>query len=189
MCEADRIEDLRAAIGLVGRNAHFRHDLENALADRLDVVLLDLIGGERQRLAQPYVFDRLERDRGVDRFCAIAGQHAEMVDLTRFAGLDDQPGLHAQALADEVMMHRCRRQQRRHRYTIRPLGAVGQDQDVLVGQHRLGRQPAHLLDRRLKSCGAGGCIPGDADVSVRKAPSSAVSTERILASSSLVRIG
>ena len=37
--EADRIEDLRAAIGLVGRDAHLGHHLEQALADGLDVAL------------------------------------------------------------------------------------------------------------------------------------------------------
>jgi hypothetical protein len=48
--EADRVEDLRAAIGLIGRDAHLGHDLEDALADRLDVVLLHVLGGERQFL-------------------------------------------------------------------------------------------------------------------------------------------
>ena len=38
------VEDLGAAIGLVGRDAHLGHDLQNALADRLDVVLLNLVG-------------------------------------------------------------------------------------------------------------------------------------------------
>jgi hypothetical protein len=33
--EPDRVEDLGAAIGLVGRDAHLGHDLEQALADRL----------------------------------------------------------------------------------------------------------------------------------------------------------
>ena len=34
----DRIEDLRAAIGLIGRDPHLGHYLEDALADRLQVV-------------------------------------------------------------------------------------------------------------------------------------------------------
>ena len=38
--QADSVEDLGAAIGLVGGDAHLGHDLQNALADRLDVVLL-----------------------------------------------------------------------------------------------------------------------------------------------------
>src|SRR3954452_22568527 len=39
--QADGVEDLRAAIGLVGRDAHLGHHLEQALADRLDVALDD----------------------------------------------------------------------------------------------------------------------------------------------------
>ena len=42
--QPDRIENLRAAIGLVGRDAHLGHHLQHALADRLDVVLLHLGG-------------------------------------------------------------------------------------------------------------------------------------------------
>ena len=39
----DRVEDLRAAIRLVGRDAHLGHHLEDALVDRLDVALDDLL--------------------------------------------------------------------------------------------------------------------------------------------------
>ena len=45
--QADGVENLRAAIGLVGRDAHLGHDLEQALADRLDVALDDLLVVER----------------------------------------------------------------------------------------------------------------------------------------------
>src|ERR1700741_1569274 len=37
--EPDGVEDLRAAIGLIGGDAHLRHHLEDALVDRLDVAL------------------------------------------------------------------------------------------------------------------------------------------------------
>ena len=63
--QADRVEDLRAAVGLVGRDAHLGHDLQQALADRLDVVLLHLVGLLRQavlrRAAAPA---SRRRDRG-----------------------------------------------------------------------------------------------------------------------------
>ena len=42
----DRVEDLRAAIGLEGADAHLGHHLEDALGDRLDVALLRLAGRE-----------------------------------------------------------------------------------------------------------------------------------------------
>src|SRR5579863_2021755 len=41
--KADRIENLRAAIGLIGRDAHFGHDLQDPLVDRLDEALDDLV--------------------------------------------------------------------------------------------------------------------------------------------------
>ena len=41
--QADGVEDLRAAVGLVGRDAHLGHDLQHALVDRLDVALLRLL--------------------------------------------------------------------------------------------------------------------------------------------------
>ena len=43
-----------------------------------------------------------------------------MVDFARFARLDDEPDRGAQALANEVMMHRRRRQQRRDRNAVGP---------------------------------------------------------------------
>jgi hypothetical protein len=86
-----------------------------------------------------------------------------VVHFARFAGFDDQPGLHPQALADEVVVDGRRRQQRRHRDPVRPLRAVGQDQDVLVLQHRFGRGPAHFLDRHFKAAAPLRGIPGDVD--------------------------
>ena len=41
--QPDRVENLRAAIGLVGRDAHLGHHLQQALADRLDVALDDFL--------------------------------------------------------------------------------------------------------------------------------------------------
>ena len=37
--QSDRVENLRAAIGLIGGDAHLRHHLEQSLVDRLDVAL------------------------------------------------------------------------------------------------------------------------------------------------------
>ena len=96
--EPDRVEDLRAAIGLIGRDAHLGHDLEDALADRLQVVLLHRLGAERQIVFGADLVERGKGEIGVDRLGAIAGERAEMVDLARLAGLDDDPGQGAQPL-------------------------------------------------------------------------------------------
>ena len=88
--QADGIEDLRAAVGLVGRNAHLRHDLEKALADRLDVALdrlvaVDLLGkGLRHRR------EGFESQVGVDRLRSETGQKREMMHFAGFTRLDDE---------------------------------------------------------------------------------------------------
>ena len=81
--QADGVENLRAAVALVGRDAHLGHHLKQALVDRLDVALLrllelDLLVDLRQQL-----LDGLEGQIGIDRFRAIAGQRSELVALVR----------------------------------------------------------------------------------------------------------
>ena len=83
--------------------------------------------------------------------------------FTRFAGFHYQPGLHAQTLADEVMVDGGRGQQGRHRNPVRPFGAVRQDEDVLVRQHRFGGGPAHFLQRQFQTGGACLGIPRHVD--------------------------
>ena len=55
--------------------------------------------------------------------------------LARLAGLDHEADSGAQALADEVVVHRRGREQRRHRNAIRSGAAVGQDDDVIAALH------------------------------------------------------
>ena len=45
--QPDRLENLCAGVRHVGRDTHFRHDLAQALADRLDEVLDRLVAGLR----------------------------------------------------------------------------------------------------------------------------------------------
>ena len=161
--EPDRVEDLGAAIGLVGRDAHLGHDLENALADRLDVVLADIGRIEIGEAPGTQILERLEGDIGIDPFRTIAGERAEMVHFARFAGFDDQPGLHAQALPHQLVMHCGGGQQGGHGNAVGALAAIGQDQDVGIAQHRFGCRPAHFLERHGKAVGTGAGVPGDVD--------------------------
>ncbi len=135
--ETDRLENLGAAIGLVGRNAHFRHDLQEALVDRFDVALaclmaIDFIG----KLAR-HGGERLEGEVGVDRFRSIARQQGEMMDLPRVAGFDDEADRGAQPLADQMMMHRRRRKEGRDRNAVGAGQTVGQDDDVEAAVDRV----------------------------------------------------
>ena len=134
--QADGVENLRAAIGLVGRDAHLRHDLEQALVDRLDEALDRLIAADRLGQVLGHRRQRLEGEIGIDRFGAVAGETGEMMDLARFAGLDHEADRGAQPLADQVMMDGGRRQKGRNRDPVRPDHAVGKDDDVVAAMHR-----------------------------------------------------
>ena len=128
--QPDRIEDLRAAIGLVGRDAHLRHHLQQALADRLDVALDDLVVVERRRQAVLHRDDGLEGQIRVDRLGAVAGEAGEVMHLARFAGLDHEADRGSQSGADQMMMHGGAGEQRRDRDPVASRGAVAQDDDV-----------------------------------------------------------
>ncbi len=158
--QADGVEDLRAAIGLVGRDAHLGHHLQQALADSLDVVLLHLAGLERHAVLHAQLLQRLEGEVGIDRLGAVAGEAAEMMHLAHLARFDHQAGLGAQAAANQVMMHRRRHQQGGDRHPVGRHRAIRQDQDVAVGQHGVGRFDAHPVERFLQPGRAFGCRPG-----------------------------
>src|SRR6202042_563055 len=102
---ADGGANLRAAIRLVGRNAHFRHDLEKALVDRLDEALDRLIAADRLRQILRHSRQSLEREIGIDRFGAVARQTSEVMDLARLACFDDEADGGSKSLANKVMMN------------------------------------------------------------------------------------
>ncbi len=114
LLETDRLEQLRAAVRHVRRHAHLRHDLRQALADRLDVVGDRLVRAEVRRQLLLQRAERLEREVGMDRLGAVAGEHREVMHLARRAGLDDEAGGRAQPLANQVLVHGREREQRRH---------------------------------------------------------------------------
>ena len=112
--EPDGLEDLGAGVGGHGRDAHLGHDLEHALAGRLDVVAPGLAG--RDALEQPlgdHVVDGVERQVRVDRRRAEADEQRHVVHLAGVAGLDDQADLGPGLLAHQVVVHGRGQQQRR----------------------------------------------------------------------------
>ena len=113
-----------------------------------------------------------------------------MVHLARLAAFHHQADLVAQALADQVVMHRGGGEQGGDRDALGRDGAIGQDQDVVVGQHRVGRLAADAIDRAL-ACPTAPSAAGHvvSIVQVRNAPPASVSIVRILSRSALVRIG
>ena len=168
--EADRFEDLRTAVGLIGRNAHLRHHLVEALADRLDKVHRPVA---RRQLREPLVqmLHRFQRQVRMDRFGAVAGEQRKMMNFARRARFDDQPCAGTKPVADQVLMHRRGRQERGNRHQLRRGLAVGDDQDVVAEPGGVFRVCAKARQRRFHARRA----PGSrvADVELERAKSRA----------------
>ena len=158
--EPDRVENLCAAIGLIGGDAHLRHHLEQSLVDRLDVALDDFLLVELLRQLILHRHQRLEGEIRIDRLGAVAGKAGEMMHLARLAGFDDKPDGGAQALADQMMMHGGAGEQRRDRDAVGAGAAVGEDDDVDAVAHRGVGLAAQRIDCRFHAGNAGLGRPG-----------------------------
>ena len=138
LAEAERLEHLGAAVGGDGRDAHLRHDLEQALAERLDEVLDGLLGRRvTERTLVGELLDGLHREVRVDERRTVADEQRDVVDLAHVAGLDDEPDLQTRLLTDEVVVHRRRQQQRRDRRELGVRVTIGQDDEAVTVGDRL----------------------------------------------------
>ena len=129
--QPDGLEDLRAAIALLRGDAHLGHHLEQALADRLDVVLFQFLVAERvgEVSVGQHLPQRAEGQVRIDRAGAVAGQQGEVMHLAGFARFDDQAAARAALFAHQVMVHAAGGQQGRNRHQLGVHAAVGEDQD------------------------------------------------------------
>ena len=162
--EADGLEQLRAAVGHVGGDAHLRHDLRQALADRLDVVVDRLVGDRspgRSCAARPAF-----RARGTDarlprrsrparaKWCT---SRAEPVSTTRPAVVRRPSRTRCWWTADSASsagMATCSRLER----------AVGDDQDVVAALDRIDRLGAQRRELGLDAFVAPGERVGDVEL-------------------------
>ena len=161
--EANRIENLRPAIGLVGRNAHLRHNLEDALRHRLDVALYRVVDGERRVERRQHRFDRFEREIGVDRFRAVTGKRAELVHLVGLASFNHEADRGPEPPADQAVVDGRCREQGGNRNPVRRDIAIRQDDDVVAFVDRRFRFRADIVDGRLHAFRALGSGIGDFD--------------------------
>ena len=153
LIEADRLEDLRAAVALQRRDAHLGHHLQDALVERLDVVLAppaSCVTPTSMPLPD-HVVERLERQIRVDDAGAVAEQQRAVVHFARVARFDDQRAARPRALADEMMVHAGRREQARDRRAIAVGAAVRQDQDRVARFDRVAGALLQLLQRALEA--------------------------------------
>jgi hypothetical protein len=124
LLQADRLEDLRAAIRLVGRDAHLRHHLVQSLADRLDEMLRRFLWRNLRHVLSDRG-QRFQREVRMNRLRSVRGEQREMMHLARRTRFDDEPGAGAQALAHQMLMHGGSSEQRRDRHQFRRHLAVG----------------------------------------------------------------
>src|SRR6478609_669716 len=105
--QTEGLEDLGADIGRDGGDAHLRHHLEHALAQRLDVVPDRLLSAESAyRALGDQVVDGLECEIRIDRGGPVADQQCDVVHLAHLAGLHDQSGLRTLPGRDQMVMYR-----------------------------------------------------------------------------------
>ncbi len=147
--QAHGLEDLRAAIAHISGDAHFGHHLLHALADGLDVVGDGLLDTEIARQVFGHCRNGVERQIRVHRLGAIACEHGEMMRFARAAGFHHQPGLRAQTVGGEVLMHRAQGKQRGNGHALRAHVAVGDDENVVAALERIHRFGANGRNARL----------------------------------------
>ena len=136
--QADRLEVVAAAIARQDRDAHLRHDLEQALVDRLLVVGERLLQREpRQQAARGAIGDRRLGEIGVDRRGADPDQHRDVVHVEALAGAHRDRAEAAQALAHEMAVHGAGGEDHRHRRTRLRARLVAQHDLLVALAHRV----------------------------------------------------
>ena len=100
----------------------------------------------------------------MDGLGAVAGEDGEVVHLARRAGLDDEAGGRAQALANEMLVHGRERERRRQRDVLAAHAPVADDQDVVAAPDRVDAFRAHRGELGLDAFGAPGERIRDVDL-------------------------
>ena len=155
--EADRLEDLRAAVALLRGDPHLAHHLQQPLRRRLDEVLMELLArvvGADDSLG-PHLVERGEGEPGIDSPGPVAGQQGEVVHLACLARLDDEPAARPRPLANEMVVDASRGQQCRHDRHLSGSAAVGEDEDRDAVGDRLRRLGPQLIEPGTEAGGPG----------------------------------
>ena len=148
---ADRLKDLRGLIGLQRRNAHFGRDLNDAVQDRVVIVLDGGVIVLIQSAALDALGDTLLCKVRVDRPRAVAEQRCKMVHIARLRALEDDGDRGAFLGADQILFDRRNRKQRRHGNVVLVHAAVGQNDDiraVAIGAVTFDKQLVQCLFQR-----------------------------------------
>ena len=137
--DADGFKQLRTAIRHVGAHAHLGHDLGQAFAHRLHIVVDGFVG--RQITWQLFVqsLQCFHGQVGVNSFCAITRQHREVMHFAGGTGFHHQAGGGAQTFAHQMLVNGRQRQQSGNGHLGGRYTAVADDQNIVAafdGVHR-----------------------------------------------------
>ena len=145
--EADGLEIIAAAIGGDDGDAELAHDFEQALVHRFFVAADAFLQGElAEQAASVAVGDALLRQVGVDGGGADADQYGEVMHIQAFGRTDIEAGEGAQALADQMGVHRTGGEDHGDCRAFRGDGFIGEDDVGAAGAHALLRLAADALD-------------------------------------------
>ena len=147
MVESEGFKNLRAAVGLYGRDPHLRKNLQQAFVDGLDELRLGRGGVDafRQVAVPLHVHERFKEKVRVDGARAEADQAREVMDVARLPGFKDQADFRAGALAHEMMVDRGDAEQARDRRPVFIHAPVAQDEKLVAVGDCLRRLPAELI--------------------------------------------
>ena len=164
--QTNGFEQLGTAVRHVGGHAHLGHDFGQAFANRFDVVVNGFVGRQIAGQLGMHGGQRLHRQIRVHGFCAITGQHGEVVHLARAAGLHHQTCAGAQAFFHQVLVNSRQGQQGWDGHLGGGDGPVADDQDVVAALdvvHGFGAQRCQLGLHTLMAPGQGiGDVQGGA---------------------------
>ena len=139
---------------MIGGNAHFRHDFEQALIDSFDVAFDGVLGADFFVEFLLEIFDHFKSEPRIDGLGAISGEAGEVVGFARLAGFDDEADRSAQAFLDQEVMDGGGREQRRDSDALMVHQPVGEDDDGVAISDSLERARAQTLDHALYGEGA-----------------------------------
>ncbi|MCY1511462.1 hypothetical protein D9M68_458830 [compost metagenome] len=133
--QADGLEQLGAAIGGDGGDAHLREDLQQALGDALAVVLEHLVEVAQHFAGADQVGQHFIGQERIDRRGAEADQHREVVRIAGGAGFHQDVAVAAQAGPDQAVVHGADGQRGMHRQLAGGDVTVAEHQQHLAGAH------------------------------------------------------
>ncbi len=115
--EAERLDDLGAAIARDAGDSHLGHDLQQSRLERLSVARRGFIAHGR------------ERQVGMDRRRADGDQAGEVVHIDAVAGDGHDVGCHSPTGRKQMRVHGADRERHRHGQTVQRRPAVAQGDD------------------------------------------------------------